>query len=145
MIINFGGGLKGTGVPLVRINASAVQPQMNQPRMSKMIDKTIVHPEESKRKKAYNLSTQIEAKTKSATKPRNNTATGSVIIILSFLLPVAARYTKLAYLSQILISPKPRKVRIIPLAKRLASNSLATALYVALPVIYAPETYLHWI
>ena len=77
-VINFGGGLKGTGVPLVRINASAVQPQTNQPRLRKKIDKTIVHQEESKRKKTYNLSTQIEAKTKRTTKPKNNIATGSV-------------------------------------------------------------------
>ena len=38
VVINFGGGLKGTGVPLVRINASTVQPQMNQPTLSKNMD-----------------------------------------------------------------------------------------------------------
>jgi hypothetical protein len=91
VVINFGGGLKGTGVPLVRINAMAVQAQINQPRLSKKIDKPIVHPDESKRKNTYHLSIQIEAKTKRTTKPKNNTATGSVIIILSFLLPVAIR------------------------------------------------------
>ena len=91
MVINFSGGLKGTGVPLVRKNAKAVHAQMNQPRPSKKMDKPIVHPEESKRKNEYQLSTQIEAKTKRNTKPKNNTATGSVVIILSFFLPVATR------------------------------------------------------
>ena len=91
MLINFGGGLKGTGVPLARIKAIAGQAQMSQPRTKRTTAKLRLHQKESKWKNRNLLSTQIEARTKRATKPKNNNAIGSVIVNFSFLLPVAIR------------------------------------------------------
>jgi len=69
----------------------AGQAQMSQPRTRRTIAKLRLHHEESKWKNINLLSTQIEARTKRATKPKNNNAIGSVIINFSFLLPVATR------------------------------------------------------
>ena len=69
----------------------AGQAQMSQPRIRRKMAKLRLHQEESKWKNRNLLSTQIEARTKMTTKPKNNNAIGSVIINLSFLLPVAIR------------------------------------------------------
>lgn len=91
VMINFGGGLKGTGEPLVRTKAITGQAQMSQPRTKRTIAKPRLHQEESKWKNRNLLSTQVEARTKRATTMKNNSAIGSVIITFSFLLPVAIR------------------------------------------------------
>jgi hypothetical protein len=91
VVINFGGGLKGTGEPLARTKAIASQAQMSQPRTKRTMAKLRLHQEESKWKNRNLLSTQIEARTKRTTKIKNNSAIGSVIITFSFLLPVAIR------------------------------------------------------
>ena len=104
MVISFGGGFKGRGMPLARKNDMAGQALMSQPRTLRKLDNPRLHQEEAKWGKESHLSSQKEAKTKSTTNPKTNDTPVGVTRILSLLFPVATRKMNSAYLSQMLIS-----------------------------------------
>jgi len=89
--MSFGGGLNGTGVPLVLKKAMIGQNIMSQPRRIRSQDSPRLHHDGPKSGKSSHLSTQKEAKTKRTIKPKKINAAIGVVSILRLLPPVAIR------------------------------------------------------
>jgi len=89
VVMSFGGGVKGTGVPRVWKNDMTGQNMMRQPAIISSQPRPKLHHVEPKSRQVSHLSSHKEAKMKRTMMPKNISAATGVVTILPLLPPVA--------------------------------------------------------